>query len=68
MTPTPWSILRSVATWPVGSQQHARRNALVASTALAQRRHERHEVERFLEAYDARRSGAAPVRRAAADA
>lgn len=36
--------------WPVQSQQHARRNALVASTALARRRVERLEVEEFLAA------------------
>jgi hypothetical protein len=55
MPPTPWSILRSAVTWPLASQHRARRNALVASTALAQRRHERLDVERFLEAHEARR-------------
>lgn len=35
-------------TWPVTSQQHARRNALVASTALTQRRREAEDVEEFL--------------------
>jgi hypothetical protein len=38
--PAPWRIL--------GSQEHARRNALVATTALAQRRLERLEVDEFL--------------------
>ena len=57
MSTTPWSILRSTLVWPVASQQQARRNALVASTALAQRRHEWLEVERFLEQH-ARRSTA----------
>lgn len=57
----PWRILGSVAAWHVTSQQHARRNALVASTALAQCRRERVEVEEFLAArarghVDARRS------------
>ena len=37
-----------VLRWPAQSQQRARRNALVASTALAQRRAERLEVEEFL--------------------
>ena len=32
---------RPVLAWPVDSQHSARRNALVASTALAQLRHER---------------------------
>ena len=39
-----------VLRWPVESQQRARRNALVASTALARRRAERLEVEEFLAA------------------
>lgn len=33
--------------WAVDSQQAARRNAMVASTALAQRRAEREDVEDF---------------------
>ena len=37
--------------WPVESQQRASRNALVATTALAQARHERDEVEDFLAAH-----------------
>jgi len=37
-----------VVRWPVESQQRARRNALIASTALAQRRAELDEVEEFL--------------------
>ena len=37
-----------VVRWPVESQHRARRNALVASTALAQRRAELDEVEQFL--------------------
>ncbi len=43
--------LASVLRWPVESQQRARRNALLASTALTQARHERHEVEEFLDAH-----------------
>jgi hypothetical protein len=42
------TLLHPVLGWPAGSQQRARRNALVASTALAQLRQERHEVEEFL--------------------
>lgn len=38
----------AVRRWPVESQQGARRNAMVASTALAQRRAESEEVEEFL--------------------
>ena len=44
------SPLRRLLAWPVESQQGSRRNALVASTALAQLRSERREVEEFLEA------------------
>ncbi|MBI2245337.1 MAG: hypothetical protein HYU55_15860 [Nocardioides sp.] len=36
--------------WPVESQLGARRNAMVAATALAQQRAERDEVEEFLAA------------------
>jgi hypothetical protein len=44
--------------WFPGSQQHARRNALVASTALTQRRLERLEVEEFLAEHAAWRAPA----------
>jgi hypothetical protein len=37
-----------VTRWPVDSQQRARRNAMIASTALAQRRAELDDVEEFL--------------------
>jgi hypothetical protein len=37
-----------VTRWPVESQQRARRNAMIASTALAQRRAELDEAEEFL--------------------
>jgi hypothetical protein len=43
--------LATLLRWPVESQQRARRNALVASTELAQLRHERNEVEEFLDAH-----------------
>jgi len=42
---TPLRVLRD---WPVTSQSRACRNAMVASTVLAQRRAERVEVEEFL--------------------
>ncbi|MGZ4447633.1 MAG: hypothetical protein ACXVEC_12940 [Nocardioides sp.] len=41
-------IVSPLLRWPVESQQVARRNAMIASTALAQRRAEREEVEEFL--------------------
>lgn len=46
-------ILRSVRwieTWDLTSQHQARRNAMIASTALAQRRAERLAVEEYLTA------------------
>jgi hypothetical protein len=43
-----WAPLHRLARWPVTSQVGARRNALVACTALAQRRAERTEVEQLL--------------------
>jgi hypothetical protein len=44
-----WSTLVTALTqWPVESQQRARRNAMIASTVLAQRRAELDEVEEFL--------------------
>ena len=43
MNPLQW-----IDTWSVASQQQARRNAMIASTALAQRRAEMNEVEEFL--------------------
>jgi hypothetical protein len=41
-------LVDAVRRWPVESQLRARRNAMVASTALAQRRAELDEVEDFL--------------------
>lgn len=43
--------LRRIVAWPVTSQHGARRNALVASTALAKRRRERLDAEEFLTGY-----------------
>jgi hypothetical protein len=65
---TPRSMLRSLLSWPVGSQQTARRNALIASTALAQLNHERAEVERFLEEHARRRATSPADHRVAARA
>jgi len=48
--------LRTALRWPVESQQHARRNAMIASTALAQRRAELNDVERFLAASSSTRT------------
>ena len=57
------TVVDAVRRWPVQSQQHARRNAMLASTALAQRRAEREEVEEILAA-----PGEAPLPRPAAHA
>lgn len=51
---SPWRIVTAAAGWHVTSQQHARLNALVASTALAQRRQELRDVEEFLAEHAAR--------------
>ena len=45
---TPWRLVSAAATWHVTSQQRATRNALVASTALTERRRELEDVEEFL--------------------
>ena len=46
--PSPSHLITLAVRWPVESQQRARRNAMVASTALAQRRAELDDVEDFL--------------------
>lgn len=43
-------VLDHLRAWPEQSQQGARRNAMIASTALAARRAERQEVEDFFAA------------------
>jgi hypothetical protein len=43
----PSRLVSYVHAWPTESQQQARRNAMIASTALAQRRAEREDVEEF---------------------
>ena len=49
-----WTFIKAAKEWPVTSQQTARRNALVASTALTRLRIERAEVEAYVEAAAAR--------------
>lgn len=44
-----WAAARRAARWHVHSQETARRNAMVATTVLTQRRRERIEVEAFLD-------------------
>jgi hypothetical protein len=41
-------LVSALTRWPVESQQRARRNAMIASTALARRRAELDDVEEFL--------------------
>lgn len=41
-------VVRPLRRWPAESQLRSRRNAMVAATALAQRRAELDEVEEFL--------------------
>ena len=63
-----WSTLVTALTqWPVDSQQRARRNAMIASTALAQRRAETDEVEEFLTSLTGSRGGT-PATKVAAPA
>ena len=45
---TPAHLVATAVRWPVESQQRARRNAMIASNALAQRRVELDEVANFL--------------------
>lgn len=57
----PMLVLEAAAGWGETSQQQARRNALVASTALRRRRQEHIEVEEFLVDHAARHAAASPV-------
>ena len=54
---TPWRLVSAAALWHLTSQQHSRRNALVASTALTERRRELLDVEEFLAAHADRAPG-----------
>ena len=58
LTPVPAvkALVSRMRDWPVAAQQHARRNAMVAATACAQRRIEREEVADFLRRDDERRT------------
>jgi hypothetical protein len=55
MPPRAFTALRAVVGWPVASQQRSRRNAMIASTMLAESRRERVETEAFLLAEEGRR-------------
>ena len=57
MPPHPLTPLRIVLAWPVASQQRSRRNAMVASTALAEQRRQRLDAEDFLTAQARRHRG-----------
>ena len=46
-------LAQRVQDWSVASQQQARRNAMVATTACARRRVERQDVDDYLDALDA---------------
>ena len=48
MQRTPWRLVSAAARWHLTSQRQSRRNALVASTALTERRRELLDVEEFL--------------------
>ncbi|HEU5038583.1 MAG TPA: hypothetical protein VFT70_16375 [Nocardioides sp.] len=54
----------AVRRWPVESQLRARRNAMIASTALAQRRAELDDVEEFLATHGRARRPEAAARAA----
>jgi len=47
-------VLDRVRTWALESQLGARRNAMIASTALAARRAEREDVDAFFKALEPR--------------
>jgi hypothetical protein len=51
-TPDPWRRVRELARWHVTTQVGARRNALLACTALARRRQEHDDVEQLLSRVD----------------
>jgi hypothetical protein len=61
----PWTaplwVARAVSRWPVDSQLHARRNALVASTEMAARAHERRQVDAYLAGHAQRWEAEHPV-------
>ena len=57
-------MIRPVTLWAERSQRGACRNAMVASTALAERRRERDEVTEYLDRALARRGRASQTHRA----
>ena len=63
LVPAVPALVERARAWPVDSQQVARRNAMIACTALAARRAEREDVVDFLAALGAL-SVPAPVSRA----
>jgi len=66
--PVPPVLAAAARRWSSSSQTHARRNAMVALTSLAERRAEREDADAFLEAAAERRSGpAVPEPRRSAD-
>ena len=51
--PAPFAaLIHDLRAWPQTSQEQARRNAMVAATACAQRRVERQEVEDYFASLD----------------
>ena len=48
---SPWRLVSAAAQWHLTSQQQSRRNALLASSALTERRRELLDVEEFLAAH-----------------
>jgi hypothetical protein len=60
--PSPASLLHDLRTWPQTSQEQARRNAMIAATACAQRRVERQDVDDFLASMAAPAVDHEPVR------
>ena len=52
----PWPSLQTLTGWHLRSVEGSRHNAHLACTALAGRRREQEDVERFLETYLAARS------------
>jgi hypothetical protein len=55
------AVARPLAEWSTRSQLVARRNAMTACTELAVRRHERLEVQEFVDAFVRRRTAGTVV-------
>ena len=56
------TLVHDLRTWPQTSQEQARRNAMIAATACAQRRVERQEVEDYFASRHAVRPSPTPRR------